>query len=217
LLRQGDIENAQAAISQLKAASIAVPAWIYVALIHCLAREHDLDAVLVLAHNLHDQRVDMPSSTWSYLLDLSLQHRHIHLTEWVWYKQVAPLFLIPDATKCRAIIQLAVDSSADNQRANGNRHLELAQNVLAALKNISPETAVSMRRHLFDVLDAAGREPTRMREEAAYRQSMFTLFSGDSMNSYIDPRSALRARPAGKYRGVGRLRRKAIFEGKAVS
>jgi hypothetical protein len=192
-----------------------VPPWIYVALLHCFGRNHDLDAVLSLAHDLHDQRVDIPTSTWSYLLKISLQHRHVHLAEWIWYKQVAPYFLIPDATTCRDVVQLAAVSLVNGQSAARARCLQLVQSALVALDNISPDMAMSMRKHLSDSFEAAGLKPTRAMEEAASRQSMFTVFAGNLSESYIDPRSALSARPAGKFRGLGRLRRKAQFEGKS--
>ena len=200
LIREGQLELAQKEIQQIESGDREVPLWLRTLLIHTICHEKDWETLTNMFYELHDKQIELLRATWLYLLDEAVEVRHLPAIDWIWSKQVEPMFITPSPDCCVRVLKLAAEQG----------QLELAESALLVRKSMPPELAVEYAH----IVDSAFRKAGRLRGQSHRSKSLHTLFSGHhgSSDAFFDPKEALEKRPLKRFLNPARQQRKDKFE-----
>lgn len=206
LIREGQLELAQKEIQQAESGDREVPIWLRTLLMHTVGESKDFETLMGLFYELDDKQVEIPRTTWLYLLDGAVESDQLPAIDWIWSKHVEPMFITPSPECCVRVLKLAAKQG----------QLELAESALLVRKSMSPEIAVEHA----EIVDSAFKKAGRVRTQSHRSKSIHTLFAEQHSKSaaFFDPKEALDKRPLQRYLNPGRQRRKEALEsGKAFS
>ncbi|RMZ82520.1 hypothetical protein DV737_g1957, partial [Chaetothyriales sp. CBS 132003] len=88
------------------------PEWLYVLLVHALCVAKDFSAILQLAYDLHDRRLDLPRPSWNHLLDEAVRNGDFNLTLYLWLHHVEPMYIAPSYDTCTGALGLAAANTS---------------------------------------------------------------------------------------------------------
>ena len=186
LIRENELELAQAEISKIQKQGHFLPPWLRVMLVHALCEEKDFEAILRFAYRLYDNKGDLPPSTWLHLLRHASEHNGCHLMEWIWLHHVEPMYIKPDADTSIKLLKLA---------AREGKH-RIAESAYVTLRALDPESAKQYAELLQSPLGTHCKG-----------MNMFEVFSDEHRNAFSNPKFALRARSRQSRRGEKRNER----------
>ena len=107
MIREGQLETAQAEIAKMQQDGIQIESWINVLLLHSVVNHGDFDAVLRLIYQFEDGRVEVPNQTWLHVLDKASHGLNFEITSWVWQRMVEPMHIEPSVAICHDALRIA--------------------------------------------------------------------------------------------------------------
>lgn len=200
-IRENELEKAQDEMSKLKRQGHFVAPWLTVLLLHALGERKDFEAILRECYRLYDTKADLPRPLWLWLLQQASKHGDYWVSEWVWTKNVVPMYITPDGETCVNLLGIC---------AKEGKHT-LAESVHGVLEVLEPELAAQHTYLIHVAYERAGitRDPMLKK-----RPNMFALFSkasGDD-KAFFDPKLALRKRPLGRFVNPRRIAKSMAYK-----
>lgn len=184
LIREGQLELAQLEMDKMQSDGVMVQKWLYILLIHALCNVKDLDAVLKLSYQLHDARVELPSTTWSQVLEIASDQHHLELIVWIWQGLVEVMSILPSKNVCKNVLNIAAER-------NLSWLAESAMDIMDTQEmSISNEDRDNLKKSYLNTQDSDG-------SAHHHRQNLWSFFrKADGLESArFDPRIALSKKP----------------------
>jgi hypothetical protein len=201
MIRCDELELAQEQIAVMQEDNVAIQPWLNVLMVHKLCEKKDFDALLRLAYNIHDNRKELPRSTWLFLLQQASGQGDYHLTEWIWLHHVEPMYIRPDTQSCVNTLKLAAQEGKP----------KLTESAWGVMEVIDPEAAAIHHHLLISAYEKAGvaRNPSLARGS-----EVFAAFSRgpDHNKAFFDPKLAIDKRISGKMINPARLERSRAYK-----
>jgi hypothetical protein len=193
-IREGEMEKAQDEMKNLKEQDVPVPQWLNTILLHTLGLRGDFDAVIRELYRIYDEEAELPRPLLLWLLQQASRAGDYWVSDWLWNKNVVPMYITPDGETCFNILKIC---------AKEGKH-ELAEIVHGVLEVLEPEMA---RQNVYLVHVAYERAGMTRDTTEKKKPNMFALFSKESGDdkAYFDPKLALRRQPLARFVNPGRL------------
>jgi len=130
MIREGQLELAQAEMERLLAKGVAIEDWIFPIFLHALCDRGDFEAILGLCYTLVDRGFAMPRPTLLHLLDHASSAEDIDLTKYIWHMYVESMHIVPDEAVSMAVLRVAAKHSDH----------KLAESVAIVLESVTTST-----------------------------------------------------------------------------
>jgi hypothetical protein len=193
-IREGQLERARDEMKKLKEQGVPVPEWLNTILLHTLGLRGDFDAVIRELYTIYDEQAELPRPLLLWLLQQASATGDYWVCDWLWNKNVVPMYITPDGETCVNIL---------NTCAKEGEHT-LAESVHGVLEVLEPEMA---EKHVYLVHVAYERAGVTRDTTKQKGPNMFALFSKESGDdeAYFDPKLALRRQPLARFVNPRRL------------
>lgn len=107
MIREGQIELAQAEMDRLREKGVAIPDWVWTIFIHALCDRGDFETILQLYYTLPDQGYLLARPTLLHVLERASSVKELDLTKYIWRMYVESMHIIPDEGICMHVMRTA--------------------------------------------------------------------------------------------------------------
>ena len=190
LIREGQIQLAQAEITKMRKDNVHVERWLYVLLIYVLRERSDYDAILKLAYELYDNGLELPVRLWEYIIrGLGRpKQQHVALFQWIWEQYVEPMHIRLSESYCGGALKwLATEGQP-----------KLAEKVMAAMRTPGQQLSKSHEHLRAMAYWRAGQQHDLTSPLPLTMQEVFSKRNGHDQ-AYFDPRIAIQKRPLPRF------------------
>jgi pentatricopeptide repeat protein len=127
MIREGQVELAQAEMDRLHEKGVAIPDWVWTIFIHALCDRGDFEAILELYYTVADQGYLIARPTLLHVLERASSVKEHDLTKYIWRMYVESMHIIPDVGICMHVMRTAAHHT----------DLRLAESVAIVLESVA--------------------------------------------------------------------------------
>ena len=190
LVREGQIQLAQAEIAKMRKDNVHVERWLYVLLIYGLRERSEYDTILKLAYELHDNGIELPVRFWEYVIRRlgRPNHQHVALFQWIWEQYVEPMHIRLSESYCGGALKwLATEG-----------HPKLAEKVMATMNTVGKQLSKSHEHLRAVAYEKSGQQHDPTSPLPLTMQGVFSKVNSHDQ-AYFDPRIAIKKRPLPRF------------------